>query len=178
MWRYALYVLIALAAFSAASVAAAYLYGRFAEGAQGPESWALPRDGAMTRLDEHVEALTSRHLQQSGLALISSNLDAFAARGLSARVAGRSLDLMYYIWKNDLSGRLLMSEVIAAADRGVRVRLLLDDVGVELKDEVYLGLASHANIELRLFNPTRARPGTWRGNPRGPRGRRRLRRNR
>jgi len=69
---------------------------------------------------------------------------------------------MYYIWNDDLTGQLLMREVIAAAGRGVRVRLLLDDVGVSLSDETFLSIASHPNVELRLFNPTRARENVLR----------------
>ena len=64
----------------------------------------------------------------SGLAMVSSNLDAFAARSLSARRAGRSLDLMYHIWHSDLTGRLLAYEVLQAANRGIRVQLILNDI--------------------------------------------------
>ncbi|MCQ8806290.1 hypothetical protein NQU33_25935, partial [Escherichia coli] len=72
--------------------------------------------------------------EKNALCLLHSNLDAFAVRVAAARAAGRSLDLMYYMWNADLTGRLMMREVIAAADRGVRVRLLLDDLGVSMSD--------------------------------------------
>lgn len=65
---------------------------------------------------------------KSGLLLISDNYDAFAARVLAARSAIRSLDLMYYLWHDDHTGRLLLQEVLRAAQRGVHVRMLLDDV--------------------------------------------------
>ncbi|GGE15177.1 phospholipase D family protein [Aureimonas endophytica] len=117
----------------------------------------LARAWSPTKLDRRIEALTSAEPGRSGLVLLSSNLDAFAARALSARAAGRSLDLMYYIWHGDLTGRLLAGEVLEAADRGVRVRLLLDDLGVAGDDKAMLALDSHPNIQLRLFNPTRAR---------------------
>ena len=85
----------------------------------------------------------------SGLAMVSSNLDAFAARSLSAHRAGRSLDLMYHVWHSDLTGRLLAYDVLEAANRGVRVRLILDDINDFGRDPAYLALDDHPNIELR-----------------------------
>lgn len=96
----------------------------------------------------------------SGLRLIADNGEAFAARVLAARSAQRSLDLMYYLWHDDRTGRLMMDEVVKAADRGVRVRLLLDDINSRASEHAYLSLDSHPNIELRLFNPTSARNGS------------------
>ncbi|TKB26023.1 MAG: phospholipase D family protein, partial [Mesorhizobium sp.] len=90
----------------------------------------------------------------SGLLLIADNYDAFAARILAARSATSSLDLMYYLWHDDHSGRLLMQEVVKAAERGVRVRMLLDDINPRNSDAAYLALNSYKNIELRLFNPS------------------------
>jgi len=160
--RYIWFSLIGLVAFGVLSILAAYVYGRFAERAQGEPSRVLPRQADATLLDQRLGPLASGHAGESGLIMLSSNLDAFAARALSARIAGRSLDLMYYIWKDDLTGRLLLNEVLAAAGRGVRVRLLLDEIGVKNNDGKFLALASHPNIELRLFNPTRARKSSLR----------------
>lgn len=94
---------------------------------------------------------------KSGLLLISDNYDAFAARVLAARSAVRTLDLMYYLWHDDHTGRLLLQEVFRAAQRGVRVRMLLDDVNPRKSDSAYLALSSHPNIELKLFNPSGVR---------------------
>ncbi|MDP3899118.1 MAG: phospholipase D family protein, partial [Mesorhizobium sp.] len=102
-------------------------------------------------------ALSAAATDQTGLLLLADNLDAFAARALAARVAQHSLDLMYYIWRDDHTGRLLTHEVIKAADRGVRVRMLLDDSNPRSNDATYLALDSHPNIALRLFNPSWAR---------------------
>lgn len=147
-----------------ASILGAYAFGRFAEEAKGEPSHAFAREADVTTLDRMTSRLMTDHNGETGLIMLSSNLDAFAARALAAQAAERSLDLMYYIWDRDLTGRLLINELIAAADRGVRVRLLLDDIGVGLSDAVFLALDSHPNIELRLFNPTRARqPGLHRG---------------
>jgi len=97
---------------------------------------------------------------QSGLLLVAENRDALAVRVLAARSATTSLDLMYYILRNDRSGGLLLKEIVAAADRGVRVRLLIDDINPQSSDEIYLALNSHPNIELRLFNPAGMRNGS------------------
>lgn len=125
-------------------------------------STALPTETDATPLDRHWSDIKAEHAEPNALLLIQSNLGAFAARVASARAAGRSLDLMYYMWNADLTGQLVMREVIAAADRGVRVRLLLDDLGVSISDRAFHAIDSHPNIELRLFNPTKARENIMR----------------
>ena len=77
-----------------------------------------------------------------------------------ADAAERTLDVRYYIWHNDMSGTMLFAALRRAADRGVRVRLLLDDNNTAGLDPVLATLDAHANIEVRLFNPFRAR--RWR----------------
>ena len=155
-------VCLGVLVFAAASLLAAYSYGRFARRARGEVSLALPTVEGETPLDRGAADLAARAPGKSGLAMLSENLDAFAARGLAARGAGRSLDLMYYIWHSDLTGGLLANELIAAADRGVRVRVLLDDINAHGQDSVHLALDFHRNIEVRMFNPSRARTGSLR----------------
>jgi len=70
-----------------------------------------------------------------------------------AQAAERSLDVQYYIWRRDMTGTLLFESLHAAADRGVRVRLLLDDNNTSGLDTILAALDSHPNIEVRLFNP-------------------------
>ena len=151
---------IALAAFAVASLLSLYAYGRFAEGARGAEGHALAVAGEPTPIDLVIDPMTRAHPGQAGLAILGDNLDAFAIRASSARAAGRSLDLQYYIWHADFTGNLLHNELLRAADRGVRVRLLLDDLNVHGSNSVLAALDSHPGIEVRLFNPTRAREGT------------------
>lgn len=139
------------------SMAALWSWGRFARSALGPASTALPPATA-TRLDRLVQAvLDTRPPGQSAALLVNDPLDAFLARAHSARVAERSLDLQYYIWNQDLTGHLLEGELLQAAERGVRVRLLLDDMNAVGKDPALLALAQHPGIEVRLFNPARNR---------------------
>src|SRR5262249_4601885 len=84
----------------------------------------------------------------------------FAARAALADAAERTLDIQYYIWHDDISGGLLFDALRRAADRGVHVRLLLDDNNTTGMDAVLADLASHRNIEVRLFNPFG--PRRWR----------------
>lgn len=91
--------------------------------------------------------------KKSGIHALSDPHDAFAARALLARAAEKTLDVQYYIWHGDTTGTLLFEELRAAAERGVRVRLLLDDNGTSGIDTQLAALNSHPNIEIRLFNP-------------------------
>ncbi|MBU8976316.1 MULTISPECIES: phospholipase D family protein [unclassified Lysobacter] len=141
----------------AASLLSVYSYGRFAQRARGAPVQSIPADRVETALDRAIAPLEQAHPGQAGLSLIADNLDAFTVRAVTARTAGRSLDLQYYIWKPDLTGNLIVHEVLAAADRGVRVRLLLDDLNSHAKDSVLAALDRHPNIEVRMFNPSRAR---------------------
>jgi putative cardiolipin synthase len=134
------------------------LYGRFALQLAGEPSSVLPLAGNAA-LDRDVAGLVEAHGGQVGLRLLTDNVEAFALRAATARKAERSLDLQYYYWKDDLTGRLLAREVLHAADRGVRIRLLLDDVNALGRDSNYRSLDRHPNIEVRLFNPLRCREG-------------------
>src|SRR5262245_47113296 len=78
----------------------------------------------------------------------------------SARLATRSLDVQTYIWHADLTGAYLGQVMLEAADRGVRVRLLVDDLDARAKNDGFGALAAHPNIDVRLFNPWATRSGT------------------
>lgn len=95
----------------------------------------------------------SQHAKESGIYMLADSRDAFLARLALVEKAEQSLDLQYYIYHDDLSGRLLSQRLIAAADRGVRVRMLLDDHTMAGMDGVIKALDDHQNIEVRLFNP-------------------------
>lgn len=158
VWMIAIFAVL----FSLASLAAIYSYGRFVKQGRGAPSTALPATEWDTTLDRMIAPKLRAYKGQSGLMLVTSNLQAFATRALAARSAERSLDLQYYYWKDDLTGGLLAREVIAAADRGVRVRLLLDDINTKGDDSTYLAFDSHPDIEIRLFNPSRNRANALR----------------
>lgn len=118
-------------------------------------------DTGGTRLGTAVVPLAQAHPALTGIYPLAEGRDAFAARALLAQHAERSLDLQYYIWRNDLTGVLMLDALRAAAARGVRVRLLLDDNNTAGLDPTLLALDRDPNIEVRLFNPFATRK--WRG---------------
>lgn len=140
-----------------ASLMAIWSHGRFARRVRGRPSYRLPRGGRPGWLDRAIDPLEAAHPGKSAAATLFDNRDAFAARLESVRRAERSVDMVYYIWRDDLTGNLLAAALIEAADRGVRVRLLLDDVNVLGFDPSYLDLDGHPRIEMRVFNPIRRR---------------------
>ncbi|AOH36693.1 phospholipase D family protein [Luteimonas sp. JM171] len=127
--------------------------------ATGEPSYALPVQPGQTLLDQELSPLLARHPGQTGVVMLVDGLDAFAARAISTRRAGRSIDLMYYIWQDDLTGHLLLRELWEAAERGVRVRLLLDDINTRGKDGALLAMVQHPYIDVRVYNPFRNRDG-------------------
>ena len=130
--------------------------------ATGAPSHALPVQPDGTLLDRELAPLLARNPGQSGVVMLVDGRDAFAARAISTRRAGRSIDLMYYIWQDDLSGHLLLRELWEAAERGVRVRMLLDDINTRGKDGALLAMVEHPNVDVRVYNPFRNRDGIGR----------------
>ncbi len=111
------------------------------------------QEASATALGRALTPQTESHPGQSGITPLTDAQASFAARILLARAAQRTLDVQYYIWRNDLTGTLLLNALYQAAQRGVRVRLLLDDNGTSGMDEKLALLDAHPNIEVRLFNP-------------------------
>ncbi|MBE9608375.1 phospholipase D family protein [Chitinilyticum piscinae] len=103
------------------------------------------------------------HPGQSGLTPLEDGEEALLARLVLIHNAESTLDLQYYIWRNDLTGTLLLLFCLQAADRGVKVRLLLDDLGSQPGDALLRALDSHPNIEIRLYNPVAWRRWRWVG---------------
>jgi phosphatidylserine/phosphatidylglycerophosphate/cardiolipin synthase-like enzyme len=97
--------------------------------------------------------LVAPHPDTSGVLWLNNGFDAFAARILLIDLAEHSIDLRTYIWQNDITGFLMLDAVRRAAERGVRVRLLLDDNGTPNLDAELALLNNNSNIEIRLFNP-------------------------
>ena len=116
------------------------------------QTYALT-DAASTRLGTAFASSEAAHPGDSAFHLLIDGMDALIARVILSENAQRTLDLQYYIWHDDLTGREMAASVMRAADRGVRVRLLLDDLGTNADDKFLLALASHPNVQVRLFNP-------------------------
>jgi putative cardiolipin synthase len=117
------------------------------------ESYFLP-DTSDTSLGKRIEPEVAKHPpEQSGFYPIVDGVDALAARLLLAARAEQSIGLQYYLIKNDIVGRILIYRLLQAADRGVRVRLLVDDMFTKGYDVGLAALHSHPNFEIRIFNP-------------------------
>ena len=116
------------------------------------ESYAYT-DTQGTWLGKDVQQSLEQGEGEDGFILLGSGLDAFVARAALAEVAERSLDVQYYLYHNDLVGKLFTGFLWMAAERGVRVRILVDDMGMSGRDDGIIALDAHPNIELRIFNP-------------------------
>ncbi|MGE5668634.1 MAG: phospholipase D family protein [Betaproteobacteria bacterium] len=110
-------------------------------------------DTAATRLGRAVAPVVAGHPGETGIHAMPDPRDAFAARVLLAGAAEKSIDAQYFIWNGDQVGYLLFQALWQAAERGVRVRLLLDDLNTKGLDATIAALDAHPNIEVRLYNP-------------------------
>lgn len=119
-----------------------------------------PAETTTTRLGRTIAPLAAAHPGRSGVRALLDGREAFVARYALALAAERSIDVQYYIWRPDTSGSLMAQALWDAAERGVRVRVLLDDANTGGLDAQIAALDAHPNVEVRLFNPFANR--TWR----------------
>lgn len=118
-----------------------------------PTSYAIKPDRG-SEISRYVRAHQPPDSEAlSGFTLVQTGTDALAARLAMIDRAEHSLELQYYIYRGDVTGGLIAERLLSAADRGVRVRLLLDDIGSGLRDFDVAALNHHPNIQVRLFNP-------------------------
>jgi putative cardiolipin synthase len=123
-------------------------------GAQFPKhASAALADPQQTRLGAQFESAAREHDGNSGFRILSVGVDGFLTRAQMIGAAERTLDLQYYIFRGDETGRLLTEALVRAADRGVRVRVLVDDGDTVAGDEQIIALDAHQNVEIRIFNP-------------------------
>jgi putative cardiolipin synthase len=115
-------------------------------------SVALTRS-EQTRMGRDLAAAKAAHPGKSGFKLIPTGIEGFILRMQMAQAAEHTLDVQYFLIQSDNTGQLLIEALIAAADRGVRVRVLLDDAGSFGRDAQVRALAGFPNVELRVFNP-------------------------
>jgi putative cardiolipin synthase len=106
-----------------------------------------------TRMGQFFDRYAQAHPGLSGFTIIPGSRAAFTTRIGLADVAERSLDLQYYIWENDATGKLLAIKLYDAARRGVHIRILVDDNNLQGRDFSVAALDSHPDIEVRIFNP-------------------------
>jgi putative cardiolipin synthase len=124
---------------------------------EASRAWAQPESSPLWQ--EWAEPLAT-HPGLSGYRLLSEGVDAFAGLEMLTARAEHTLDVQYYMIHMDDSGKLLIDRLLAAADRGVRVRILIDDLYALESDRQVARLDHHPNLEIRIFNPWR-----WRNNP-------------
>jgi len=124
-----------------------------------PMETAVPL-GTGTTLDGLIADAEAQRPGESGFRLVREGPEAFAIRSRTALVAGRSLDVQTYIWHNDSTGSFLAARLLEAADRGVQVRLLVDDMDARGKNYSFAALDAHPNIAVRMFNPFSSRSGS------------------
>ena len=110
-----------------------------------------------TELAKIIQPLREKNPELTGYHVLYDPFEALAARLALIDKAEATLDLQYYIWDNDRIGSLALNAIIKAADRGVKVRLLIDDNNAKKMEGIYLALDQHANIDVKLYNPYRFR---------------------
>lgn len=115
-------------------------------------SYAL-KDTDDSHLGQFASGIADNSEGEDGFMLLDSGLDAFVARAVLAEMAERSLDVQYYLYHQDLVGGLFTGYLVRAAERGVRVRILVDDMDMDGRDAGLLTLDAHPDIEIRIFNP-------------------------
>lgn len=106
-----------------------------------------------TSVGQLFEEAAVQHPGESGFAIIRKGSHAFTARVAMAELAEKTLDLQYYIWEADETGRILAERLVKAADRGVRVRILVDDITLAGRDAGVAAMDAHPNITIHVFNP-------------------------
>ncbi|MGV6803807.1 MAG: phospholipase D family protein [Ruegeria sp.] len=104
-------------------------------------------------LGKAIYAAQARNPGTDGVQPLGNGRTAFAARAILAREAVSSIDAQYYIWQDDVTGLMLLDELRAAAERGVRVRLLVDDNGIPGLDKLLAELDALPTASVRIFNP-------------------------
>ena len=110
-------------------------------------------DVSDTTLAKNIAAWTKVHGGNSGFYPLIEGMDALGVRLYLAHQAEKSIDLQYFLMKGDNAGIVISAALLKAADRGVRVRFLLDDVFTTAPDRILMLLNQHPNIEIRMFNP-------------------------
>ena len=119
--------------------------------AERSDAFSRPQETALGRA--YADSAKYARPGDSGYRLLNNGISALMTRAAMADLAEKAIDVQYYIFDNDDVGRFLLERLLAAAERGVRVRILLDDSELDFEDHFLAQLDAHPNIEIRLFNP-------------------------
>jgi putative cardiolipin synthase len=115
------------------------------------------RDTGTTQLGQKARPLAAAHPGESGFYPLSDGVEALGARLLLTQRAEASIDVQYYYILPDITGNLLLGQLLKAANRGVRVRILIDDIDTKGYEQIFAVLSAKSNIEVRLANPFASR---------------------
>jgi len=106
-----------------------------------------------TYLGQVTAAMAEAHPGESGFLLLDRGADALSWRLIAADAAEKTIDAQYFLWKDDAAGKVMMQRFMAAAERGVRVRVLIDDSMTDSDPQYLARFDAHPNVEVRLYKP-------------------------
>ena len=101
----------------------------------------------------HFRELADQHPDKTGVYVLEKGEESLLARAWLTDNATRTIDIQYFIWSTDNIGTLASESLLRAADRGVRVRVIVDDLMIDAEHDTLLALAAHANVHIRIYNP-------------------------
>ncbi len=104
-------------------------------------------------LENDIQPLLATHPGQSGAYVLEKGEEALLARAWLTEHAAKSIDIQYFIWSSDNIGTLAAEALLSVSERGLRVRVLVDDLLIDAPPEPMIALALHPNIEIRIYNP-------------------------
>ena len=104
-------------------------------------------------VDRNCADCREQMASSTGAYILEKGEEALIGRAWLAQHATRSIDIQYFIWSTDNVGTLAAEQLLLAAERGVIVRVLVDDMLVDAKDETLLLLSAHKNVQIRIYNP-------------------------
>lgn len=122
-----------------------------------PQFAFVPKSDTATltwSLSAYIRSVTAPHPGQTGAYILENGYEAWLARAWLADHATRSIDVQYVVWSNDKIGTLASEALLRAADRGVKVRVIVDDLFIETEYITLLALTKHPNVEIRIYHPT------------------------
>ena len=113
----------------------------------------LPAQSISTWIDENCDDCTTRMSSQTGVYILEKGEESLIGRAWLAQHATKSIEVQYFIWSTDNIGILAAEQLLRAAERGVAVRVLIDDFLMDAEDRTLLLLSAHPNVQIRIYNP-------------------------
>ncbi|MDH3362427.1 MAG: phospholipase D family protein, partial [Gammaproteobacteria bacterium] len=107
-------------------------------------------------IDANCEQCTTRMSSQTGAYILEKGEEALVGRAWLAQHATRSIDVQYFIWSTDNVGIIAAEQLLSAAERGVKVRVLVDDFLIDAQGRTLFLLSAQPNVEIRIYNPNTA----------------------